>query len=342
MKKRLSNFVKSVVISIMISSMLCVNVFAGTSKVDTEVSVTTVASSRDIKSGEAFSRMPKYSYKHVDKIMYIKSAVSVRNLPCKVGTKLCKLPKAKRVAVTGKCKQTGWYRIKYNGKTGYVSGKYLTSKKPQAEKNDIQTQPQPQPETADVSTTIDSSNVEKSKADRIRSIINWEVDYSKELEDAVISEMSKLPEKIFNDYFDVYQKSINIVPSLDQYGKDVIGRISWTTYNGRVITANMSFENSLYAIQSSVLHEIGHYVEVAYMNAGGDTSLPNFEADAYRFSIVERNGNLYYVSSEKEYFAELFAYTINNGATSNYEDTYKMQFIIDNFTVVQPILYPAS
>lgn len=347
MKKRLSNLVKSSVIGVMIASMLCVNVFAGTASVDrapeanTEVAVQTAVSSGEIISGEAFSSAPKYSYKRLDKTMYVKSAVNVRNMPCKAGTKLCKLSKAKRVYVTGKCKQTGWYRIRYNGKTGYVPSKYLVSKKPKTDKKNTQTQSQTGANNSST-TTVDNSNVEMSKADRIKSIIHWEADYSEELENAVISEMNKLPEKIFNDYFDVYQKSINIVPSLDQYGEDIIGHIEWTTFDGRVVIANMSFENNLFAIQSSVLHEIGHYVEVAYGYAGGDTSLPNFEADAYRFSIVERNGNTYYASSEKEYFAELFAYTIDNGVTSSYEDTNKMQFIIDNFTVLPPMLYPAA
>lgn len=332
---------------IMIAAMLCVNVFAGTASVDrvpeanTEVADQTVVSSGEIISGEAFTRAPQYSYKRLAKTMYVKSAVSVRNMPCKAGTKLCKLSKAKKVRVTGKCKQTGWYRIKYNGKTGYVPSMYLVSKKPKTDKKNTQTQPQTEVNNSST-TTVDNSNVEMSKADRIRSIIHWEADYSEELENAVISEMNKVPEKIFNDYFDVYQKSITIVPSLDQYGEDIIGHIEWTTYNGRVVIANMSFENNLYAIQNSLLHEIGHYVDVAYENAGGDTSLPNFEADAYRFSIVERNGNTYFASSEEEYFAELFEYTVDNGVTGSYEDTYKMQSIIDNFTVLQPILYPAA
>ena len=72
----------------------------------------------------------EYTYTDLNKTMYAKSTVNVRNLPSTDGEKLGGLSKAQEVAVTGQCNETGWYRINYNGGTGYVSSDYLVNDKP--------------------------------------------------------------------------------------------------------------------------------------------------------------------------------------------------------------------
>ena len=72
----------------------------------------------------------EYTYTDLTKTMYAKSTVNVRNLPSTDGEKLGGLTKAQEVAVTGQCNETGWYRIDYNGGTGYVSSDYLVNDKP--------------------------------------------------------------------------------------------------------------------------------------------------------------------------------------------------------------------
>ena len=61
----------------------------------------------------------------LDKTMYVKSSVNVRSGPSTDYDKIGSWSKGKSVKVTGKSDQTGWYRIDYNGKVGYVSGSYL-------------------------------------------------------------------------------------------------------------------------------------------------------------------------------------------------------------------------
>lgn len=84
----------------------------------------------------------EYTYTDLAKTMYAKSSVNVRNLPSTDGEKLGGLTKAQEVDVTGQCKETGWYRIKYSGSTGYVSDSYLQNDKP------VEATPTPEPEPA--------------------------------------------------------------------------------------------------------------------------------------------------------------------------------------------------
>ena len=70
----------------------------------------------------------KYTYTDKNATMYAKSAVNVRDLPSTDGKKLGALSKQQEVKVTGICKETGWYRISYKGKVGYVSNNYLVAK----------------------------------------------------------------------------------------------------------------------------------------------------------------------------------------------------------------------
>lgn len=76
-----------------------------------------------------------YTYEEMSATMYAKSSVNIRNLPSVEGKQLGKLGKYDVANVTGKCKETGWYRISYNNGTAYVSGDYLLT---EAEKNALE------------------------------------------------------------------------------------------------------------------------------------------------------------------------------------------------------------
>jgi len=71
-----------------------------------------------------------YTFTDDDAKKYAKSSVNVRDLPSTDGNRLGSLSKAQEVHVTGKCNETGWYRIEYNGGVGYVSGNYIVAEKP--------------------------------------------------------------------------------------------------------------------------------------------------------------------------------------------------------------------
>ena len=73
---------------------------------------------------------PTYTYTELNKTMYAKSSVNVRDLPSTDGTKIGSLSKGQAVTVTGQCNETKWYRINLNGTTAYVSNSYLVDTKP--------------------------------------------------------------------------------------------------------------------------------------------------------------------------------------------------------------------
>ena len=64
------------------------------------------------------------------KTVYTTGDLHVRAKPTKNSEKLGVLKKGTAVETTGL--KNGWYTIKYNGKTGYISAKYTTETKPEA------------------------------------------------------------------------------------------------------------------------------------------------------------------------------------------------------------------
>ncbi len=66
----------------------------------------------------------EYTYTDMNQKMCALSAVNVRDLPSTDGNKVDSLSYGERVVVTGRCNETGWYRI---GNGRYVSDKYLVS-----------------------------------------------------------------------------------------------------------------------------------------------------------------------------------------------------------------------
>lgn len=76
---------------------------------------------------------PAYTYSDLDKTMYAKSSVNVRDLPGAEGNKLGGFSKAQEVHVTGQCNESKWYRIEFKGGTAYVSNNYLVDEKPAEE-----------------------------------------------------------------------------------------------------------------------------------------------------------------------------------------------------------------
>lgn len=72
----------------------------------------------------------EYTYSEMERNMYAKQAVNVRDLPSTDGTRVGGLSYAQEVTVTGQCNETKWYRISYNGVNAYVSNNYLVTEKP--------------------------------------------------------------------------------------------------------------------------------------------------------------------------------------------------------------------
>ena len=76
--------------------------------------------------------MLTYTYTDMDATKYAKSTVNVRSLPNSDGENLGSLSTNDEVKVTGKCNETGWYRIEYSDGIAYVSDEYLVDEKVEA------------------------------------------------------------------------------------------------------------------------------------------------------------------------------------------------------------------
>ena len=67
-----------------------------------------------------------YTYEEMDSTMYAAEKINVRSTPSQDGEKLGTLKKGEEVKVTGKCVETGWFRVAYRDGNGFVSDKYVT------------------------------------------------------------------------------------------------------------------------------------------------------------------------------------------------------------------------
>lgn len=79
------------------------------------------------------SNAETYSYTELTTKLYASTKVNVRNLPSAEGEIIGGLTLNQEVNVTGKCNETGWYRIEYDDGEGFVSDSYLLENKVEVE-----------------------------------------------------------------------------------------------------------------------------------------------------------------------------------------------------------------
>ena len=93
----------------------------------TETATCLVCGETDTRVAEG--SMLTYTFEEMEATKYAKSTVNVRSLPTADGEKLGGLSTNDEVKVTGKCNETGWYRIEYSDSVAYVSDSYLVDNK---------------------------------------------------------------------------------------------------------------------------------------------------------------------------------------------------------------------
>lgn len=93
----------------------------------TETATCLVCGETDTRVAEG--SMFTYTFEDMEATKYAKSTVNVRSLPTTDGEKLGGLSTNDEVKVTGKCNETGWYRIEYSDSVAYVSDSYLVDNK---------------------------------------------------------------------------------------------------------------------------------------------------------------------------------------------------------------------
>ena len=134
-----------------------------------------------------------YTYTDCKQNMVVNSAVNVRSGPSTDFDKLGNLTAGKMVKVTGVCKETGWYRIEFNGGVAYVSDNYLSipiaddepeTPKP-TEKPTEKPTPKPEPEKPKAPADYSKTAIYDYFDERVQEFIKVDgvtyptVDYSK-------------------------------------------------------------------------------------------------------------------------------------------------------------------
>lgn len=100
-----------------------------TEVIETESTETTEVAETETQEPTETAEQSSYSYTDMSATMYAQRAVNVRDLPDTSSNKVGGLSTNDEVAVTGKCNETGWYRISYNGSEAFVSNNYLGENK---------------------------------------------------------------------------------------------------------------------------------------------------------------------------------------------------------------------
>ncbi len=76
-------------------------------------------------------KRPEYTYSDLNATKYVNTDANVRNLPSKeMGDIIGGLSVNSAVLVTGRCNETGWYRIEYNGGEAYIYDGLLNDNPP--------------------------------------------------------------------------------------------------------------------------------------------------------------------------------------------------------------------
>lgn len=77
------------------------------------------------------SQKPEYTYKEMSSVdMWATTGVNMRTLPSTEGERILVVSKGTKVVVTGQCIETGWYKVSFDGKNGYICNDYLSKTNP--------------------------------------------------------------------------------------------------------------------------------------------------------------------------------------------------------------------
>ena len=93
---------------------------------EVEVMVTPVP----IESDEEDEKINGFTIQKMEAEMYAEANLNVRAKPEKDGERIGRLKEGEKAVVTGRCEETGWYRIDFDGETGFVSDQYMTEVPP--------------------------------------------------------------------------------------------------------------------------------------------------------------------------------------------------------------------
>ena len=218
-----------------------INIEEETIEIETISNIEIELETTEAESETTESELETFNIEELNKVMYAKSYVNVRNYPSAVGAKVGCLKLAQPVRVLG-LTSLGWYLVEYNGENCYVSGNYLLDEEPKQE------------------VVLETTN--NSLADsQLESMITFHDGVSHETQVAAYQYWSMIPEqtraRIHNNGW-----KIEVVNSryLDDY-YDGVSSVVGITYWGE---NKILMGNSVKHMRRALNHEIGHAIDYMY------------------------------------------------------------------------------
>lgn len=245
--------------------------------------------------------VPVFTFSDMDNItMYAVSSVNVRNLPSTDGMKIDELSENQEVLVTGKCNETGWFRLSFDDHIGYVCSDYLTEEvvtEPEADL--LSASPLAEHDkTSEISVQPDEPVKEVKQVD---TFVQGEDGVSYGMIADVEKYYAKIPENVRN-YFQNSGWHITVSASSlgPRYGY-TFSILALTVYDDHQI-----WIDNRNSAKDAIVHEVGHFIDYTQ---GWSSSTSEFleiyaaEKEAFCMYHSTHQNN---TSTAIEYFAESF------------------------------------
>lgn len=251
-----------------------------------------------------------YTYTDIDANKYTTESLNVRSMPSTDGDIIDALAKKQQIHVISQCNETGWYKIDYDGITGYVSNKYVSDEKPQEQGAKVVEQ-----QTAEAKETNAPAT---ETADTITDTYYNDIIYAdgtvptrrlKKLND----ELSLVPSNLLAHF---KQNGYTIKMTNQDIGQMLFNGLPYVSGAIQTGTKTIYIKNTDKAIKSATVHEFGHYLD--YMIAYTSNNNSDFQR-AYEAEKADLKSNFGLnradIGNVNEYYASCFYAYIMDGAT---------------------------
>lgn len=269
---------------------------------------------------------PEYTFTEMSGEKYVTTQANVRDNPSTDGSVITVLNYGDTVEIVSLCNETGWYGIKINNDTGYISDKLL-SDDPMVKETEttepveeVQTEPaeepQPefqsesQPESQPVDNVAQETTDTKEEKNNTycNEYYNDNIFVQDETDENIVyllDSMTKLlPDKYWNDFKSYGWKIIlcSNISANDSY--KIVGKTAYTRRTIFLVNEDWNVKESFY-------HEFGHFIDCQYGYDGVRLSEHDefetlYAAEKNTFNSLCESVTGYAISDEHEFFAAAY------------------------------------
>lgn len=287
---------------------------------------TAVQSQKDIQTVTVAERIPlsqeaapqeaesqvtasSYTYSELSEQKYVSTSLNVRELPSTDGAVVGVLNTNDKIAITGKCNETGWYRINYNNTSGYISEKYVTDApvviEPKKDKHEISARTS---ENRKASAQSDGGTISNAN---YSDVIYADGTISVDLCAKAQGQLNYIPANLMAEFksegWKLKLTDQNIGSLMFGGASNIIGATSEPM--GAIYVADTK-----HAVSCAVVHEFGHYLDHLTYTSFDSSEFSNIyaaEASSLKSSFGLSSSD---TCNVHEYYASCFySYIMNPG-----------------------------